>query len=101
MSEAAQAFARALEAEREAALHADFDALLRIQEEKRALMPLLKEQQTPEAAAELAEAARKNILLMRHLLACVRGYLGIDQEPTYTAKGQATSLGPVALRGRI
>jgi|ERR1700712_3568305 hypothetical protein len=101
MSEAAQAFARALEAEREAALHADFDALLRIQDEKRALMPLLKEQQTPESAAELAEFARRNIVLLRHLLACVRGTLGLDHEPTYTAKGQATGATGVALRGRL
>jgi hypothetical protein len=101
MHEAAQAFARALEAERDAARHADFDALLRIQDEKLALMPLIKETATPEVARELAELARKNIGLMRHLLACVRGHLGLDAEPTYTARGEALTSGHNALRGRL
>jgi hypothetical protein len=101
MSDAAQAFARALDAEREAAVRADFEALLRIQDEKRALMPLVKATSTPEIAADLADRARKNIVLLRHLLACLRGSLGLENEPTYTARGEATLRNQIALRGRL
>jgi hypothetical protein len=104
MSDAAQAFARALAAEREAALRADFDELLRVQEEKRALLPLLKESADPAVVDELSERARKNLRLLRQLLTCVQGTLGITAEPTYTAHGQ-TSLTPpgaqVTVRGRV
>jgi hypothetical protein len=101
MSDAAQAFARALDAEREAAIKADFEALLRIQDEKRALMVAVKETTTPEVAGELADRARKNIILLRHLLACLRGHLGLDSEPTYTSRGEAALRNQVALRGRL
>jgi hypothetical protein len=89
MSEVVQAFARALSAEREAALRADFDGLLRVQEEKRALLPLLKETADPAIVEELSEQARKNLRLLRHLLLCVEGTLGITAAaPTYNASGQ-------------
>jgi hypothetical protein len=101
MSEAAQAFARALEAERQAALRADFDALLRIQEEKRELMPLVKQSAAPELTIELAAQARKNLGLLRHLLSCVRGLVMVDGESTYTASGQSIAAPAGALRGRI
>jgi hypothetical protein len=105
MSEAAQAFARALDEERAAALHADFDTLLRVQEEKRALLPLLQTGIAPELAADLQERARKNLLLLRQLLSCVQGALGIETESsTYTAHGQAAAYGHKAqpsLRGRL
>jgi hypothetical protein len=104
MSEAAQAFARALAEEREAALHADFDTLLRVQEEKRALLPLLQTGLAPELAADLQDHARKNLVLLRQLLACVQGVLGIEPESTYTAHGQAAAHGhnaQLSLRGRL
>jgi len=104
MSEAAEAFARALEVEREAALRADFDVLLRVQDEKRELLPLLKMSAPPEVVDELSERARKNLLLMRQLLQCVQGMLGVGAESgSYTASGQ-TSMQPGAgptLRGRL
>jgi hypothetical protein len=101
MHEAAQAFARVLEAEREAATRADLDALLRIQDEKRELMPLVKAHAAPEVARELAEQARANLGLMRHLLACLRGYLSLDAEPTYSARGETLPSVPSALRVRL
>jgi len=101
MHEAAQAFARALEAERAAATRADLDALLRIQEEKRALMPLVQQHAPAELAREFAERARENLSLMRHLLACLRGYISLEAEPTYTARGEAIPSQPGALRGRL
>lgn len=91
MSEAAEAFAHALEAEREAALCADFDALLRIQDEKRELLPVLKATADPAVVEALSERARKNLVLMRQLLQCVQGMLGLDAEPSgYTATGQSS-----------
>jgi len=105
MSEAAQAFARALAEDREAALHADFDTLMRVQDEKRALLPLLQTGIAPEIAADLQDRARKNLVLLRQLLTCVQGALGIQQaESTYTAHGQAAAYGhnsQPSLRGRL
>jgi len=40
----------------------------------------------PEAQRQLTEAARQNIALIRHLFACVKGYLGAGAEPGYTAR---------------
>ena len=98
---AAEAFARALDAEREAATRADFDALLRIQDEKRALMSALKATASPEVTDQLATRARDNLRLLRHLLACVRGHLDLDTEPTYSARGQALTSNQGSLRGRL
>jgi hypothetical protein len=101
MPSPAEAFAQALETERQAAVHADFEALLQVQEEKRVLLPLLQESATPEVARELAEQARKNLGLLRQLVACMRGYLEIDHEPTYTARGEPLQSAPGGLRGRL
>jgi hypothetical protein len=102
MNPAAQAFARALEEERRAAVHADFDGLLRVQEEKRSR---LSELQAAGVDAEthraLTEAARQNIQLIRHLFACVKGYLGADAEPGYTARGEVAPAAPKHMRGRL
>src|ERR1700759_2454903 len=104
MSEAAQGFARPRDEERAAALRAEFGALLRVQEEKRALLPELKQALLPrEVAADLTERARKNLALLRTLHACVQGYLGIE-DSTYTAQGQAAGYGgrgaPPSVGGR-
>jgi hypothetical protein len=102
MHEAAQAFARALAEERRAALHADFDALLRVQEDKRALLPALNAAAIDaEAQRELTEAARQNIALIRHLFACVKGYLGASAEQGYTARGEVAHAAMNHLRGRL
>jgi hypothetical protein len=101
MQDAAQAFAEALEVERLAALRADFDTLVRVQEEKRVLLPLVQASAPPEQARELGERARKNLGLMRMLVVCLRGHLGLDAEPTYTAKGQTSEAPQSALRVRL
>ena len=102
MHEAAQAFARALAEERRAAMHADFDGLLRVQEEKRARLSELQALGLDASThRELSEAARQNIALIRHLFACVKGYLGADAEPGYTARGEAATAATNLVRGRL
>jgi len=102
MHDAAEAFSRALAEERRAALQADFDALLRVQEEKRALMPSLREAAIdPELTKKLGEAARQNVALIRHLVACVKGYLGASAEPGYTARGETAQAALHTVRGKL
>jgi len=104
MEDAAQAFARALEDERAAALRADFDTLLRVQEDKRALLPLLQATAEEAVVNDLSERARKNLVLLRQLLSCVQGALGISPESTYNASGHGASLRPVTqltVKGRL
>jgi hypothetical protein len=102
MHEAAQAFARALAEERRAALHADFDGLLRVQEEKRArLSELQAVGLEADVHHQLSEAARENIQLIRHLFACVKGYLGASAEPGYTARGEVAPASMNHVRGRL
>lgn len=102
MSDAAQAFARALIEERRAAVAADFDALLRVQEEKRTLLSELQAAGVDlQTQRELAEIARENIFLIRHLFACVKGYLGATAEPGYTARGEVAPASMNHVRGRL
>jgi hypothetical protein len=102
MHEAAQAFARALAEERRAATQADFDGLLRVQEEKRVCLSQLRDAGIDaEAHRELSEAARQNIVLIRHLFSCVKGYLGADAEPGYTARGEVAPASGNHVRGRL
>jgi hypothetical protein len=96
MSDAAQAFAEALEVERKAALCADFETLLRVQEQKRELLPSLQSYPDRALVDELSERARKNVQLMRQLLACVQGMVGATNETAYTASGH-NSVQPGAL----
>lgn len=103
MGSAAEAFANALEVERQAALCADFETLLRVQEEKRELLPLLKEHEDQAVVEQLSERARKNVVLLRHLLGTVQGMLGVGNESAYTASGHS-SMQPgsqTTVRGRI
>jgi len=102
MHEAAEAFVRALAEERRAALAADFDGLVRVQEEKRVCLSQLREVGVDaELHRELADASRQNIQLIRHLFACVKGYLGATAEPGYTARGEVASASVNHLRGRL
>jgi hypothetical protein len=106
MSDTAQAFAAALEVERKAALCADFETLLRVQDEKRELLPLFLSCGDQWLIDELSERARKNLQLMRQLLACIQGMVGAvgaGNESAYTASGQ-NSIQPAAqltLRTRL
>jgi hypothetical protein len=102
MSDPAQAFARALVEERRAAIAADFDALLRVQDEKRVCLSALQAAGVDlEIQGALAEAARENIYLIKHLFACVKGYLGATSEPGYTARGEVAPASMNHLRGRL
>jgi hypothetical protein len=102
MNEAAQAFARCLEEERRAAVQADFDGLLRVQEEKRASLSALQATGLDaETHRVLTEAARQNIQLIRHLFLVVKGYLGASAEPGYTARGEVAPTSSNHVRGRL
>ena len=104
MSEAARAFADALEVERKAALCADFETLLRVQEEKRELLPQIQSCPDRELVDELSERARKNLQLIRQLLTCVQGMVGVASAPNgsaYTANGQSVQPDAATLRGRL
>ena len=102
MSDAAQAFARALIEERRAAIAADFDALVRVQEEKRARLSELQAAGVDlQTQRELGEIARENVYLIRHLFACVKGYLGATAEPGYTARGEVAPASMNHVRGRL
>lgn len=101
MSEAAQAFAAALEVERKAALCADFETLLRVQDEKRELVPLIQSCTDQALVDQLSERARKNLQLIRQLLTCVQGMARAPNESAYTASGQSVQPGAATLRGRL
>lgn len=79
-----------LEAERAAALAANIDQLLAIQTEKqRALAAVLEmhEGAFPPGADRLADVARENLLLLRHLVSCLRSLVG-EEEPMYSPAGR-------------
>lgn len=105
MSDVVQAFAEALELERQAALCADLETLLRVQDQKRELLPLLKACPDQARVDDLSEQARKNLQLMRQLLAIVQGMVGVTQESAaaYTANGQTTiaETTPTTVRGTL
>jgi hypothetical protein len=100
MHERAVAFGHLLELEREAALHARLDQLTELQEQKRTLLYELRAHKVegPELDALVARA-QENITLIRHLVVCLRGCLGADAEPTYTAKGEQRLAADRAFRG--
>lgn len=84
--------AELLDAERAAALAADVDRLLALQAEKqRAVDAVLSEHAGtfPAQAGRLADVARENLLLLRHLVSCLRSLVG-DEVPTYGQEGRNT-----------
>ncbi len=89
--------AELLDAERAAALSADVDRLLAIQAEKqRAVDAVLGEHAGvfPPNAGRLADVARENLMLLRHLVSCLRSLVG-DEEPMYSPAGRrAPSIAP-------
>jgi hypothetical protein len=100
MHPAAQAYRAALEREHAAAVRADFDALLAVQEDKRALVPSMRQAMLSDEAVEaLAAQARANIALMRHLVQCLQGAMGMSSASTYTARGEARPVGGPNVRG--
>jgi hypothetical protein len=88
VTDPAAEFSQLLELEREAALRADVDELAEIQERKRGLLDRVGRGELKGTVVDdLVTRAQNNIGLIRHLVACLRGCLGAEAEPTYTSKG--------------
>ena len=95
--------AELLDAERAAALDADVDRLLVLQAEKqRAVDAVLAENAgaLPAGADRLADVARENLLLLRHLVTCLRSLVG-DDVPMYGHAGQSAPLAAMRRRGAL
>lgn len=99
---AAQRLSRLLENERIAAISADIDGLMELQDQKRDALGAVNPSNTSTREIEvLAEAARNNIVLMRNLVQCLRGF-SLVEESAYGASGErVTSDNSGHLRGRL
>lgn len=101
---AAERLSRLLEHERIAAIAADVDRLMQIQDLKRDALSAVHSGNTPPHEIEaLAHAARNNIVLMRHLVQCLRGF-SLVEDNAYGATGERVSaVAPSGgqLRGRL
>lgn len=101
---AAERLARLLEHERVAAIAADIDRLIELQDLKReAVSEVHSDNTAPSEIEVLAAAARNNIVLMRHLVQCLRGF-SLVEENAYGATGErvtATADANGQLRGRL
>jgi len=95
MNDAARHFLSLLDQERQAACQADVDTLVSVQEEKaRVLASLQAEGASNELLDQLAAAAEANIILMRHLVLCLRGLIeGVQGSDTYDASGSRANTG--------
>jgi len=87
-----------LQEERAAARRADIDALMELQSGKRAVLDRIKAQKT-ELPAHLAELAQSNVVLLRHLVSCLEGAIGIEPQ-TYDTYGRRPTLPVGHARGR-
>ena len=93
-ADAVSRFRDVLGAERDAARRADTSALVALQEMKRqALDEVRAASPTPEVWDELAELARANLELMRHLVSCLRGIVGEPGTYGATARVQVDDTG--------
>jgi hypothetical protein len=96
------AFIALLEREREAARRADIDALLQLQEAKRAAVEEIRKSDLPrDRLNHLAEKARANIWLLRHLVHCLQGAIGASDGQTYTADGRCSTVPNGISRGSV
>jgi hypothetical protein len=93
VQDAARHFLSLLDRERDAACQADVEALVAIQDEKTEVLARLRTEGTPNDMLEhLTAAAEANIVLMRHLVLCLRGLIeGVDEASTYNASGSHTA----------
>jgi len=103
MERCALALSQLLERERQAALRADIDALSELQPLKQELVAGLRASERGEHSQytidSLADQARANIGLIRQLVVCLRGALGIESEATYTPAGRYLPSAARSLRG--
>jgi hypothetical protein len=99
---ASQRLSRLLERERVAAISADIDGLSELQDLKRDALGAVNPSNTSSREIEvLAEAARNNIVLMRNLVQCLRGF-SLVEESAYGASGErVASENSGHLRGRL
>lgn len=101
-AEVAERFLATLQLERAAACHADLDALIAIQEQKRALLPELRSAKLDEQVrASLQKLAQRNLVLLRQLVQCYAALHSEGADPTYDAQGQCQPPEARALRGRL
>ncbi len=100
----AERLSRLLEHERIAAIAADVDRLMQLQDLKRDAISAVTPQNTPPHEIDvLATAARNNIVLMRHLVQCLRGFSMVEDN-AYGATGERVAAVAAAsgqLRGRL
>lgn len=97
---ASERLSRLLEHERIAAIAADVDRLMQIQDLKREAVSAVHPGNTPPHEIEaLAAAARNNIVLMRHLVQCLRGF-SLVEDNAYGATGERVT-GPTAVAGQL
>lgn len=92
---------RLLEHERSAALRADVDALVELQESKHSQFARLTQAHADDDRMDsLREKATANVQLIRHLVACLNGIL-MPNGATYTAQGRHPSSGYGRSRGHL
>lgn len=102
MSEALSLLETLLEEERQAALAANIQVLVEIQERKRQALENCKSSQVSEnALTSLSELAKRNIKLMQHLSKCLRSLITDHEGVGYSATGQTVTSSRLPLRGRI
>lgn len=81
------ALGEVLAAERRAATNADVEQLLALQEDKRRALEALRAARLPATEMKgLAETARQNLALLRHLVGCLRAMAGVEPA-TYGPNG--------------
>ena len=104
MNDYARQLRSLLERERLAVTQADIETLMGLQAMKREALDALAERGSQIGADtmnELAEFARANIGLMRHLVHCLRGIITGGAESTYTQYGAPTAADPTLHRATI
>jgi len=91
VQDAARHFLMLLERERRAACDADVEELIAIQDEKSQVLARLRiEGASDDLLEQLTAAAEANIVLMRHLVLCLRGLIEGMDEPTSTYNASGT-----------
>lgn len=103
MSEWVEALLELFEREREAALRADLDALVELQELKRGVLDQLCGDGSGLPADQLAPivlAAKSNLVLLRQLTSVHRALAGVDAA-SYGADGREVVGAPTSERGAL
>jgi hypothetical protein len=95
-------FLKLLDEERTAARKADLETLLKLQEAKQEVARRIKPGEVSQRRLlDLADKARSNIWLLRHLVQCLQGAVCADCQTTYTASGERASPTSGFSRGNV